>query len=606
MYQTDGATAIEIASKPWALTQQQPLTTRMFIDEAKKRGFDLDIPTLRELYRHRLLVPFVMIVDRPVRPPFVPEEPDSSPFGSTWLNELRLARDSGRLRDLAAEPHLPRLVWDRDGQKPRGWWNGMLYSHYQLLALPTIEDILTGRRYQQRGQQRIARLPKPDPVMIQRAEKVHSTVLALTALEARYLPNLDPEWIQLSNVPDPDDWANYRTNFDPAKIQAWLAYPPDQIRQDAEWLLVRAHNVDPVGLDWGRLMRRAPAKSRKHLKNASLVALDARVAAEILLRFYEDLALRGKTEPLRDLSDARVWHPLAERLSYHPETLDDDLVRLGISPHPRVVLALEGETEMHHAPLAWRALGFSEAPELMRLLKLGGTSRDLTKVAAVTAAPLVGGQVLPNEWNLIKPYTRLFIAVDPDTPFDTPEHVAQEKTKILDEIRDVLKVQGVTRPKPEELNELVEIRTWTESCYEFAHFTDEELADGLIEAHPTINDWTRDELVAALGYWREQKKDIKRVWTSGRWDETSRRITGRWTSEPSKVKLAEALWPTLLRKINLIKAMEDAPVPPIVAVINDAYHLAQQWRYLSYLLTEVPDDTDSQQGREKQATTQEK
>ena len=34
----------------------------------------------------------------------------------------------------------------------------------------------------------------------------------------------------------------------------------------------------------------------------------------------------------------------------------------------------------------------------------------------------------------------------------------------------------------------------------------------------------------------------------------------------------------------------DAPVPPIMQVINDAYHLAQQRRYLSFALTEVPDN----------------
>lgn len=50
-------------------------------------------------------------------------------------------------------------------------------------------------------------------------------------------------------------------------------------------------------------------------------------------------------------------------------------------------------------------------------------------------------------------------------------------------------------------------------------------------------------------------------------------------------RLAEALWPVLLRKVQLFMAMEDAPVPPIAAVINDAYHVAQQWRYLSFLLT---------------------
>jgi hypothetical protein len=44
---------------------------------------------------------------------------------------------------------------------------------------------------------------------------------------------------------------------------------------------------------------------------------------------------------------------------------------------------------------------------------------------------------------------------------------------------------------------------------------------------------------------------------------------------------------------------EDAPVPPIMQVISDAYHLAQQRRYLSFVLTEVPDDVarrDSESG----------
>ena len=376
-------------------------------------------------------------------------------------------------------------------------------------------------------------------------------------------------------------------------MQVWLAYPAERARKDAEWLLFRAHDVDPVGADWSRLMRRAPARSRKYLKDAALLALDARIAAEILLRFYEDLALRGQARPLPDLSNAMGWNPLHERLSYHPETLDDDLVRLGISPHPRVVLALEGETEAYHAPLVWQALGFSEAPELMRLLKLGGTDHDLTKVAAVTAAPLVGGKVLPNEWKLIKPYTRLFVAVDPDRPFTTPERVAEEKAKILKEIRDVLKAQGVTRPKPEELDELVEIRTWDASCYEFAHFTDEELADGLIEAHPTIDGWTRDQLIEALAYWRAKKKDIKRVWESGRWIEQSGSMTGKWTPEPSKVKLAEALWPRAAQESSTVHGHGESTGP--------AHRGGHQRRLprgaavavsLDLLLTEVPDSTD--------------
>jgi hypothetical protein len=86
---------------------------------------------------------------------------------------------------------------------------------------------------------------------------------AQIAVEARYLPNLDPEFIQLSNVPDVADWAEYRAGFDPVQTQAWLSYPSEKITQDAEFLLLmRAHRRDPVGDDWSQLMRRAPAKSR--------------------------------------------------------------------------------------------------------------------------------------------------------------------------------------------------------------------------------------------------------------------------------------------------------------------------------------------------------
>jgi hypothetical protein len=73
------------------------------------------------------------------------------------------------------------------------------------------------------------------------------------------------------------------------------------------------------------------------------------------------------------------WHPLAERLSYRDQTLDEDLMHLGISPHPRVVLAIEGGTEQTHVPLIWKQLDYPDAPELLRLLMLDGDDRDLEK-----------------------------------------------------------------------------------------------------------------------------------------------------------------------------------------------------------------------------------
>jgi hypothetical protein len=63
--------------------------------------------------------------------------------------------------------------------------------------------------------------------------------MALTALEARYLPKRGPEWIQVSNA-ELAEWEGYRDSFDPVAISAHLGYPAAQARQDTEWLLREA------------------------------------------------------------------------------------------------------------------------------------------------------------------------------------------------------------------------------------------------------------------------------------------------------------------------------------------------------------------------------
>ena len=98
--------------------------------------------------------------------------------------------------------------------------------------------------------------------------------------------------------------------------------------------------------------------------------------------------------------------------------------------------------------------------------------------------------------------------------------------------------------------------------------------------HETINGLTTDELIASLARSRGRGKDVKEVW-------------GRWEYRVSKVELAKALLPVLLGKVHACMTAQDAPVPPIAQVVNDAYHLAQQWRYQSYALTELPGQSDA-------------
>ncbi len=578
------ASSVYVAALPWVFTQQRPLDTSSFISEAARRGFNLDLCIMRELYRHSLIAPFVYVSARRVG--LVPELMASEPkSGSSLLDELRYARDRGRLTDLTTVPFRHKLQFEHCAADSERWWNGLLYSRYQLLVLPELRDVLVHRQRRLRNRQVITRLPAPDPSLLDRAAEFRSIAIAVTALEARYLPTLDPGWLHLVNTNE-EEWGQYRQAFDPVAMSRTINYPAEKARQDAEWLLRRAHRLDPFGGAWTPLMRRVPRDKWKDLKNDALLAMEYREAAEILLLFYEDLVDQGHAAPLPEIPHLN-WHPLHERLSYRYGTLDQDLMHLGVSPHPRVILAVEGETEQDHVPRIWKELDYPDAPELMRLLTLYGADKDLKKVAALAAAPLIAGKAPTQQafWRLIKPPTRLFIAVDPEGQFQ-PSKIDKTKASMLDELRAVLRAQGVENPNPAELDELVKVHTWSGPSYEFAHFTDEELADGIMAVHHTINGWTRDELVVALRYWRDKKQGIKRVWESGRWDERQQRITGKWQYEVSKTELAKALWPTLKAKIDRCRTDANEPVPEIVQVVQASYHQAQQWRYPSFVLSE--------------------
>ncbi len=429
---------LSVLNLPWVFSQSHPLSTSGLISEMKKRGVDLDSRTLRELYRCGDLQPLAEITTRRVRPPVaVADVPNP---GGTLQAELRLALASGRVRDPAAEDFRPRLRFgDRKSSDPRGWMNGLIYSRWQLLAAPRLRRRLKSLRISGPFERRRVTLPALDDWSRSRVARQAGWVPVLAALEARYLPSIDPEWLRLRNV-EVDEWEEYRTLYDPVAMAATLQVEPNDVCAVAERLLVHARTLDPSG-DWSRLIRRAPERGWKILTGDLLAALDHRLAAEVLLCFYEDLGERSAVEPLPQLARSG-WHPLFERISDRgDEDLDRLLTHLGVSPHPGVVLVVEGETEELLVPRVFDHLGLRRTPDLVQILCMRGADKDLSLVAAAMVAPVLG-QRHCDTYDMIRPPTRLMIAVDQDRGWDSPENVARKRNNILTAIRKVIAAQG--------------------------------------------------------------------------------------------------------------------------------------------------------------------
>lgn len=545
------------ASQPWAFTQAHPLDTSEFCKEADKRRISLREKQLPDLWRVGIVAPFVEIRNKPLHEPMPPSvaEPLS---GGTWLTELRLARDTGRLADaeeLGFRPQLKFFRSSRSARTSRGW-NGLLYSRWQLLWLSRLGGILRQGQWRRDGDRLKWRCPAVSDGTRDQAAAARRLTAILTALEARYLPVVQQHWISLTNA-DVEEWEQFETNFDPAATLDRLQVEPDELLRSADNLLLSLHRTDPLGGIWSELVRRAPRRSWRDLSGDALVAMDHRIAAEILLRCYEDLVESGSCAPLDERRD--VFNFERDRLSYRSQPLDANLSTLGISPHPGVVLVVEGETEEMLVPLVRDHIRIPARPELIQSVVMRGTRKDLTKLAAFASAPLVDRHQA-GAWLVAKPPTRLVVVVDPDPPFHSAKSVEAERQKILSEIVAVVRAQGVD-PNREDIDDLVTVKTWSEPCFEFEHFTDEELAAVLLDLHPHCGGLDQARLRSALAAHRRGRQDIKEAWKN-------------WRPRVQKPDLARRLWPILENKLD--QAMADAarPLPAVAAALVEAYHEA--------------------------------
>jgi hypothetical protein len=144
--------------------------------------------------------------------------------------------------------------------------------------------------------------------------------------------------------------------------------------------------------DWIDLVRLTRPGKWEELRGTARSAIDFRVAVEVLLRFYEDLVASGQAEPLRH-TRSLARHALDGRLDAGLGEVDAVLMEFELSPHPTVVLVVEGETEWLLVPRCMALLGIDAESLHIRLVNEGHVDHDLGPLVSFAVTPLLGEQV---------------------------------------------------------------------------------------------------------------------------------------------------------------------------------------------------------------------
>jgi hypothetical protein len=530
-------------------TQDGLLGTGDFLKQAKERGIDLSLDGLRSLHRGGLLAPLYRVDDNAVEELRIDVEPTSGMNVRVWTID---AARTGRLRDSAQEGYSEEWPFER----PAGvvnddhhyWWNGYAYSPWQLLDL---RHILDHHEAIEAGWH-----PGIDPQRVQRTRRV---VCGLAALSPRFLPGVLG---QMNIPPDMNEeglW-RFRRDGDTRQLLALAGFDAQNLRAEAEWLLGDAHTSDPLA-NWLPLIRHAGHRGWAKLKGLPLDCMWARIGAEVLLRAHEDLALDGYLEPLPNVAQLD-WHvALHDRIAptdNDGDSLERALGTFGLSPHPRVLLLVEGETEMDHVPRLLGEFGLTK-PEQVRVQLCKGSSVNAHLVARYGITPRLGKKI--GDIQLIdRTPTALVVAMDAENKFATAAKCGDERRKLQNAIREEIAFQGGEIGQA-DLDYLVEVRVWGEDKYELANFTDDELVPAITELasrqsnprviSPTWEQELRSELQAA----RAAHSDIKVP-------------MGRMRVREDKPELAKQLWPALAAKCAAELSATDIKTPVLALVVD--------------------------------------
>ena len=543
--------ALEVLNSAEPFTQVHLLTATEFADRANKRrfslraGHDLDLSALEELHRYGVLLPLFRI-DSSVAQQTGDADVAYKPHGAV------LAR--GAATGWIVDPHAEKFEpWD-------GRAEDFLYSPHQVLALDQVRGFLEVLEPFRAGMGSLLwRLPReyqPSQMALADSRKAllhcdglptwRSLAITLAAVDWVYWP-----LIVRRVVGDVAAWRSARLAFDPHEAASRLGVTLEALRSQVISLRVRASWCDSLG-DIYDLVRRASPATWETLTGDARLAMDLRLAAEVLERFANDLDTDPPPPPNRL---APMTH---QSLSVRLHSLDKALTKVHLSPHPSVVVGVEGPTELMLVPRVMELLGIEADPTWIRVECFEGAGANLALMARYAASPLLGtdhGEYVEVD----RPPTRFLVLTDAEERYATPQDRREQRRNLIDAIAWPLPAN--LRPDLyDRSTRLVEILTWGRYPFEFAHFTDRQLADALLARAGKPHPRGREALINAITMQRTRNSapDIEKAWKN---------------SGVNKLALAEETWPLLETRIR--RAIEHSRKgPPLMRGVLRAYELA--------------------------------
>jgi hypothetical protein len=192
--------------------------------------------------------------------------------------------------------------------------------------------------------------------------------------------------------------------------------------------------------------------------------------------------------------------------------------------------------------------------------------RDLSSLVAFAIAPQVVLEDGRTNLRLDTPPTRLLAVMDAEGRYRGATQRAEEVRKLTERIMLTFPKEHRTDSVWRSIEGLITIETWDRKgqSFEFAHFTDLELARAIVAVHmpkraggkrPSV-----DAMRQVVGKLRAER---------GRLDET--------LGKGSKVELAEALWPVLERKLERATSERKLRRIAVVRAIDRGGELATEY-----------------------------